>query len=75
MDRTRERGNPPEYLKKPILKIVLELVLLLELDWRSLALTQILKLEPQIPPISQILRKLLGMTTSIFSWQNFRGGR
>jgi hypothetical protein len=34
--------------------------------------TQNLKLEPQIPEISQILRRLLGMTVGIFSWQNFR---
>jgi|ERR1700746_2902150 len=30
-------------------------------------LAQILKLEPQIPPISQILRRLLGMTARTFS--------
>ena len=33
---------------------------------------QILKLEPQIPPISQISRRLLGMTAGTFLWQNFR---
>ena len=35
-------------------------------------LAQIPKLEPQIPPISQILRRLLGMTVRIFSWQKLQ---